>query len=112
MRLQDTAVLPEAECFHELQSMKRYKTVVHRQGVDAQGQPTQEWRFRHDKILGFFIVQTFFRGENERPLTHLGDPRVRDVYFLLAMFLLSKRRRRCANVDQLRRGYPRPYGER
>ncbi|MBN2285227.1 MAG: hypothetical protein JXI43_02175 [Tissierellales bacterium] len=41
------------------------------------------WYFRHDKILEFFIVQTFL-GVTTRPADHINDPRFRGVYFLLA----------------------------
>ena len=58
--------------------------VVRRELVDRAKQATTEWHFRHDKIMEFFIVQTFLGG-NERPVQHLGDSRFRGVYFLLAM---------------------------
>ena len=46
-----------------------------------------EWHFRHDKIMEFFIVQSFLGDSNDRPQQHLGDPRFRGVYFLLALLL-------------------------
>ena len=61
--------------------------VLSRQSLDAQGNPTKEWHFRHDKIMEFFLVQTFLGADNDRAQQHLGDPRFRGVYFLLAMLL-------------------------
>ena len=58
--------------------------------LDDQGQPKTEWQFRHDKIMEFFIVQSFFGEENERLLKHIADPRFRGVYFLLAILLPLK----------------------
>jgi len=46
----------------------------------------KEWYFRHDKVIEFFIVQTFL-GDTEKPLEHLDDPRFRGVYFLLVNLL-------------------------
>ena len=47
----------------------------------------REWRFRHDKIQEFFIAQTFLGAGNSRIVEHMGDPRFRGVYFLLALLL-------------------------
>jgi hypothetical protein len=87
MRLQGEVALPEETFLKELQCMARKKMVVIRHARDAQEKPTKAWVFRHDKIMEFFIVQTFLGARNERPLEHLGDPRFRGVYFLLAMLL-------------------------
>jgi hypothetical protein len=37
--------------------------------------------------MEFFLVQTFLGVDNNRPQEHLGDPRFRGVYFLLALLL-------------------------
>ncbi|MEO1351287.1 MAG: HEAT repeat domain-containing protein, partial [Cyanobacteria bacterium J06635_15] len=87
MRLNDQTAIPEAEFFDELQCMERHKMVTCRQGLDSEGQPTKEWNFRHDKIMEFFIVQTFLGQDNDRPQKHMSDPRFRGVYFLLAKLL-------------------------
>jgi len=60
--------------------------VVTRQSVDSEGKSAKEWYFRHDKIAEFFILQTFLE-HPERQEQHLGDPRFRGVYFMLANFL-------------------------
>lgn len=46
--------------------------------------------FRHDKIMDFFLVQNFLGGGEDaegRLIDHMGDPRFRGVYFLLATLL-------------------------
>lgn len=86
MRLKDETVLPEAEFLEELLGMERHKMVVSRQANDREGKPAKEWYFRHDKIAEFFILQTFLE-HPERQEQHLGDPRFRGVYFMLACFL-------------------------
>jgi hypothetical protein len=87
MRLKGEEALPEKEFLEELRCMERHKMVLIRQSLDAQGNPTKEWHFRHDKIMEFFLVQTFLGADNDRPQQHLGDSRLRGVYFLLAMLL-------------------------
>lgn len=60
------------------------------QWQDTEGKPKKEWYFRHDKIMDFFLVQNFLgeRAEAEsRLIDHMGDPRFRGVYFLLATLL-------------------------
>jgi hypothetical protein len=92
MRLNDEKAVP-AEIFHqELQSLEdeKYKMVVSRQWQDTEGKPKKEWYFRHDKIMDFFLVQNFFGESDEteaRLIDHMGDPRFRGVYFLLATLL-------------------------
>ncbi len=86
MRLKDEAALPEAQFLEELLGMERHKMVVSRQSKDSEGKPAKEWHFRHDKIAEFFILQTFLK-HLERQEEHLGDPRFRGVYFMLANFL-------------------------
>ena len=86
MRLKDETTLPEAQFLEELLGMERHKMVVSRQSKDSGGKPAKEWYFRHDKIAEFFIVQTFLE-HPERQEQHLGDPRFRGVYFMLANFL-------------------------
>jgi len=61
--------------------------VVRRQWKGLNGQEHREWRFRHDKIQEFFIAQTFLGAGNPRIVEHMGDPRFRGVYFLLALLL-------------------------
>jgi hypothetical protein len=91
-RLSDESALPADEFYNELICMEdeTHKMVISRQWKDPKGEIQKEWYFRHDKIAEFFIVQTFL-GDSETAKTriyeHLGDPRFRGVYFLLATFL-------------------------
>ena len=64
--------------------------VVVRHYEDNAGKQMREWQFRHDKIMDYFIVQTFLGQDNERVQQHLADPRFRGVYFLLAILLPMK----------------------
>ena len=92
LRLNDEKAIPPDEFLQELISMEdeQYKMVVSRQWKDAKGEPQHEWYCRHDKIMEFFIVQTFL-GDGEtarnRLSDHMGDSRFRGVYFLLATLL-------------------------
>jgi hypothetical protein len=87
MRVKDEATIPEQEFQEEILCMERHKMVVRRQMLDYSRQVTTEWHFRHDKIMDFFIVQTFLGTGNERPQEHLGDTRFRGVYFQLATLM-------------------------
>jgi len=92
MRLNDEKALPAEAFYQELQSLEdeKYKMVVSRQWQDTEGKAKKEWYFRHDKIMDFFLVQNFFgeTAETEaRLIDHMGDPRFRGVYFLLATLL-------------------------
>ena len=87
MRLNDEVAIDEKEFQQELLCMERHKMVVKRQFHDTDKHLQTEWHFRHDKIMEYFIVQTFLGPGNERPQQHLGDGRFRGVYLLLATFL-------------------------
>lgn len=92
MRLNDEKALPADEFYTELEAMEdeKYKMVVSRQWKDFKGEAHKEWNFRHDKIMDFFLVQNFLGYSNEaesRLIDHMGDPRFRGVYFLLAILL-------------------------
>jgi hypothetical protein len=92
MRLNDEKALPAEVFYQELQSLEdeKYKMVVSRQWQDTEGKAKKEWYFRHDKIMDFFLVQNFLgeTAETEaRLIDHMGDPRFRGVYFLLATLL-------------------------
>jgi HEAT repeat protein len=92
LRLTDKTALPATDFYNELVAMEdeKYRMVVSRQWQDSEGKAKKEWYFRHDKIAEFFMVQTFL-GETEaasdRLYEHIGDPRFRGVYFLLATLL-------------------------
>jgi HEAT repeat protein len=92
MRLNDEQALPAEEFYQVLQSLEdeKYKMVVSRQWQDEKGEAKKEWYFRHDKIMEFFLVQNFLGDSAEveqRLINHMGDPRFRGVYFLLATLL-------------------------
>ncbi|OEU70510.1 MAG: hypothetical protein BA863_04470 [Desulfovibrio sp. S3730MH75] len=86
MRINDESAISASNYIDEIRCMERHKMVLSRQSVDAEGTPTKDWFFRHDKIMDFFIVQSFLDND-ERPLEHMDDPRFRGVYFLLANLL-------------------------
>ncbi|MBD2456062.1 HEAT repeat domain-containing protein [Nostoc sp. FACHB-87] len=92
MRMQDKQALPADEFYPVVMSLEddKYKMVVSRQWQDEKGEPKQEWYFRHDKIMDFFLVQNFLGNSNEAEVLlvdRMGDPRFRGVYFLLATLL-------------------------
>jgi len=70
----------------ELQYMEREQMVLTRQST-VQGNSKLEWYFRHDKIMDFFIAQALLKGASARRKEHLGDPRFRGSYLLLATLL-------------------------
>ena len=84
LRLDDETSLAESVFPEELRCMGRFKMVLSRQCPDGEGNPVTHWYFRHDKIMEFFIVQTFLGKDNPRVIDHIDDPRFRGVYFLLA----------------------------
>ncbi len=92
MRLNDQQALPADEFYQVLMSLEdaKYKMVVSRQWKDDKGEPQKQYYFRHDKIMDFFLVQNFLGQDDEvetRLIDHMGDPRFRGVYFLLATLL-------------------------
>ncbi|MDM8559013.1 ABC transporter substrate-binding protein [Candidatus Parabeggiatoa sp. HSG14] len=90
MRVSDEAALPKQKFFDEIKSMEKYRMVVSRQSEDADGNPVKEWYFRHDKIMEFFLVKTFYNEnhyDKQRTVNHFHDARFRGVYFRLAMHL-------------------------
>jgi ABC-type branched-subunit amino acid transport system substrate-binding protein len=93
MRVDDEASLPKKKFFDEIKSMEKYRMVVSRQSEDADGHPVKEWYFRHDKIMEFFLVKTFYNESHyrkQRTVNHFHDPRFRGIYFRLAMCLPLK----------------------
>ncbi len=92
MRLNDESALPDDDFYNELLCMEdeKYKMVISRQWEDCDSEACKEWYFRHDKIMDYFIVQTFLGDGDEaesRLIDNIGDPRFRGVYFLLATLL-------------------------
>ncbi len=89
MRLNDEKTLNDEEFHQELLSLsdEKYKMVISRQWQTINGETIKKWYFRHDKIMDFFLVQNFLGDGNETKAIlkeHIGDPRFRGVYFLLA----------------------------
>ncbi len=92
MRIEDEKALPAEVFYQELKSLEdeKYKMVVSRQWKDEKEEAKKEWYFRHDKIMDFFLVQNFLGNSADaesRLIDHMGDPRFRGVYFLLATLL-------------------------
>jgi hypothetical protein len=87
MRLGDRYAIPRQSFPDEVQEMAGYKMVLSRNSLDTDGKALEEWYFRHDKIMDFFIAQTFVGAASNRCQEHLGDTRFRGVYLLLATCL-------------------------
>ena len=96
MRIADHSIIAEADFPREVSALVAHKMVVVHQFQEGSGETIKEWRFRHDKVMDFFIVQAFLGTQNPRPAEHLDDPRFRGVYFLLAQLLPL------ADAEQLR----------
>ncbi|MEA5598602.1 HEAT repeat domain-containing protein, partial [Rivularia sp. UHCC 0363] len=92
MHVNDKSDLPDDDFYNELVCMEdeKYKMVISRQWQESDGEAQKQWYFRHDKIMDYFLVQTFL-GESDaaesRLINHIGDSRFRGVYFLLATLL-------------------------
>src|SRR5262249_16628953 len=76
MRFSDKFALPEEGFFPELQCLERHKMIVARH-FRTPGAVVKKWYFRHDKIMEYFIAQTFLGQDNTRKLDHIRDPRFR-----------------------------------
>ena len=83
----DNLSLSGTDFFEQLQCMERHKMVIRQQFLNVKQEPVTEWKFRHDKIWEFFILQTFLGQNNNRPSEYKKDARFRGVYFLLANLL-------------------------
>ena len=90
MRRDDEDRLPQADYPDEITAMERHKMVLRRVVSSAGDQNTPartEWVFRHDKIMDFFIVQTFLGTNNDRPREYISDARFHGVYRMLASLM-------------------------
>jgi hypothetical protein len=87
LRLHDKVAISEDDFSKELPCMERHKFVVKRQWKGPTEVLKTEWLFRHDKIMEFFIAQTFLIPGSDRPHQHIGDPRFSGVFYLLATLL-------------------------
>ena len=68
----------------ELACLERFKMVIGRQVRTREEEAATRYHFRHDKIMEFFIAQTFLGEDNPRVSQHLGDLAFMGVYLLLA----------------------------
>ena len=87
MRLDDRRTFGPDEFPDELAVLGRRKMVVpyYSRNADASARPS--WRFRHDKVMDYFLVQAFLGGGEDRPRKHFGDLRFRGTYLQLATTL-------------------------
>ena len=85
MRLEDETVLPAQDYKQEIICLERHKMVISHSVNNHSDE--KQFRFRHDKIMDFFIVQTFLGKASDKPQKHLGDSRFRGVYFMLATLM-------------------------
>jgi hypothetical protein len=83
MRLNDESVLPQSRFVTELTCLSHYNMVLQRSSFDGYGNPVNEWFFRHEKIMEFFIAQTFLNSDGHRIDRHIGDSRFHGVYAIL-----------------------------
>mgnify|MGYP006271438765 CR=1 FL=1 len=85
MRLEDRFDLSGDDFAAEIAAMEPHKMLLRRVTRSAAGTRTM-WRFRHDRLVDFFLYQAFFDDTNgpERQRAHLDDPRFRGVYLMIA----------------------------
>lgn len=92
MRDKDESAM-SGDTFHQalaIMEQEPHRMVLSRQWKDKNGDEKMEWSFRHDKIMEFFLIQPFLRHGDEgveKRKKHIGDPRFRGIYFLLATLL-------------------------
>ncbi|MGD1937530.1 MAG: HEAT repeat domain-containing protein [Cyanophyceae cyanobacterium] len=86
MRLDDATDIPEKKFLAEIGLLVEHRMVIVRQSVDSEGSPSESWRFRHDKVMEFFLVRAL-REYPDRQTQHLNDPRFQGAYFMLANVL-------------------------
>ena len=87
MRINDESEIPSDDFEDELKCLLEHKLVLHRQRQTKERNAKDIYTFRHDKIMDYFIVQTFLGKENERLLDYVDDPRFKGVYLLLALLM-------------------------
>jgi HEAT repeat protein len=86
MRLNDFEKINEEHFANEIACLDRHKMVVVKY-KEANGNVLKDWKFRHDKIMDYFVAQTFLGDKNSRQVEYLDDARFRGVYFLLGDLL-------------------------
>lgn len=92
MRLNDTYSIDGDTFYQAVAVMERedHRMILSRQWQAPDGKTHKEWSFRHDKIMEFFLVQPFLGHHPEaieKRHNHIGDPRFRGIYLLLARLL-------------------------
>lgn len=90
MRINNNVQIPSDDFIEAVKCMERYKMVLCRKVKNTAEKTITSYYFRHDKIMEYFIAQTFLGENNKRISKHLCDPLFRGVYFLLADFLPLK----------------------
>src|SRR5262249_47035217 len=84
LKIGDAQPALPADAFPQvIPALAEHKMIVPRPVADKEKGPSTRWYFRHDKVADFFLVQAF-RDHPELQTNHLGDPRFRGVYLLLA----------------------------
>ncbi len=93
------AELPEEEEFlHVLKCMVMHKMVFCR-FMELRGNSKRVFKFRHERVSDFFVLEIFSGYENVRCEKHLlNDQWFRGVYFLLATKMPEKRAERLLNI--------------
>jgi HEAT repeat protein len=86
MRLNDFEKINEEHFANEIACLDRHKMVVVKY-KEANGNVLKDWKFRHDKIMDYFVAQTFLGDKSSRQVEYLDDARFRGVYFLLGDLL-------------------------
>jgi hypothetical protein len=86
MRLADRLDFAGDDFAEEIAVMEPHKMLLRRVTATAGG-TTVAWRFRHDRLVDFFLYHAFFAGADgpERQRAHLDDPRFRGVYLMIAL---------------------------
>jgi hypothetical protein len=80
-------VLRDQHFAAECDALADYRLLLRTEEPNEEGKIGPAWRFRHDKVLDFFLY-TAVTGRNamrERVSVHVGDPRFAGVYLLLAL---------------------------
>ena len=92
MRVNNIYAMTGKDFSHALSimEMEEHRMVLSRQWQNQDSEPQEEWTFRHDKIMEFFLVKPFLGYSleaSEIRQKHIGDARFRGIYLLLARLL-------------------------
>ena len=71
----------------ECDALADYRLLLRTEEPNEEGKVAPAWRFRHDKVLDFFLYTALTNRKvmRERIAAHVGDPRFAGVYLLLAL---------------------------